>query len=105
MIHVERVVEVGSAGTVVLAVDLVRWYEGDDGFAERAPYVAVATLLWTGARVEICGLHGRMTRAMRAELSGHLVAAGAQIAAACRRGRMVEWRAGGVSARRPLGAQ
>lgn len=86
MIHIEPLRD---------GVEIVRWF-GDDSdpqecFDNHKPYRAIAILVWTGKSVEICGLHGEMTRKMRMAMHCKLVERGAVKATATRNGRNVEW--------------
>lgn len=73
---------------------IVYWYDGEP-VPHRTPYRAVATLLWESEHVvTIRGLHGEMTREMRAELRRALADAGVTTVHAERHGRDVAWSVG-----------
>ena len=69
----------------------LRLYDGPDGYAERAPYVAVATVALLGKKAWISGLHGSFTRGHWREIRDWLRSQGVTSAAMERRGRYVEF--------------
>lgn len=94
MIHLERVCEYFDENNCLdFAVDIARWYDGDAeaGFDNYEPFKAVATLVWHGPIVEICGLHGTFDRQMRKFLELALMERGAIRAFALRKGQLREW--------------
>lgn len=102
MIHLERVCEfTDSHGYLFMAVDIARWYDGDAeaGFDNFEPFRAVVTLVWHADVVELCGLHGEMTRPMRKFLELAMIERGATKAFALRHGRLVEWNLSNVDKR------
>lgn len=85
---------------VTVDVTIARWFEDErsaqECFESYSPYIAVATLITRGNGVEICGLHGTITRPMREALARALQEAGVTRAFATRRGRHIEWTEKGV---------
>jgi len=94
MIHIERLYEVRVRGELKSAYDVVRWYDQGDGqvcFDASLPYQAVMTLIWDKDVVEICGLHGKMSRHIVRELAKELQLRGARKIGATRHKEEVEW--------------
>lgn len=71
-----------------------RFYAEEDGeqaYAQKLPFKAVATLLWYGDAVWVSGLLGEFNRGFRQDLASALLEKGAHTAFAMRRGEFREW--------------
>lgn len=92
-----------AAGAVTyLHADPIVWtlrlYDEPDGYEQRMPYRAVATVSIMGAQAWIGGLHGRFDRAAWREVHRWLRARGVSSVAMERRGRLVTLSIDGATA-------